>query len=149
MELDLSILDGTVEQVTAALPGLTAEQLDALLAAEQSGKDRKGVIDAIEVAKTSAEISGDDVHDSAESPAEDEPAAEEPNPQEPADIAPAEEFDPSGAPMQTTDFPLDHPALDANPRAGTSSVDNRIDFNDPTLDGRAAVERALGFSTGE
>ena len=61
----------------------------------------------------------------------------------PADIAPATEFHPSGAPMQTTDIDTDHPAVDADPRANTTADQNRIDFNDPTISGQEAVERNL------
>ncbi|MES3100080.1 hypothetical protein [Sphingomonas faeni] len=62
---------------------------------------------------------------------------------EAADLAAASEFSPSGAPRQTTDIDLDHPAVDNNPRSGTTDDQNRIDFNDPSLDGREAVEKAL------
>jgi len=60
-----------------------------------------------------------------------------------ANIAPATEFSPSGAPRQSTDIDLDHPAVDANPRAGTTVNQNKIDFNDPNLTGQEAVERNL------
>jgi len=60
-----------------------------------------------------------------------------------ANIAPATEFDPSGAPLQTTDIDASHPAVDADPRAGTTVDQNRIDFNDPSLEGHEAVERNL------
>lgn len=62
---------------------------------------------------------------------------------ETADVAPASDFSPSGAPRQTTDIDVDHPAVDNDPRAGTTSKQNRIDFNDPTIEGREAVEQAL------
>ena len=39
--------------------------------------------------------------------------------------------------------PLDHPAVDSNPREGTTADQNRIDFNDPTLSGAEAVEANL------
>jgi len=38
---------------------------------------------------------------------------------------------------------MDHPAVDNDPRAGTTVEQNRIDFNDPTLEGHEAVERNL------
>lgn len=48
--VNLSLLDGNVEEVTAGLAGLNAEQLAALLEAEKNGKTRKGVFEAIEAA---------------------------------------------------------------------------------------------------
>jgi hypothetical protein len=62
----------------------------------------------------------------------------------PTDIAPATTIDPSGAPVQIVpDVDMDHPAVDANPRSNTTENQNRIDFNDPSLDGREVVEKAL------
>lgn len=62
----------------------------------------------------------------------------------PADIAPATTIDPSGAPVQIVpDVDMEHPAVDANPRSNTTGNQNRIDFNDPSLDGREAVEKNL------
>ena len=59
-------------------------------------------------------------------------------------IAPATEIDPSGAPVQIVpDVDLSHPAVDADPRANTTAEQNRIDFNDPTIEGSEAVERNL------
>ncbi len=60
-----------------------------------------------------------------------------------AEIASATEFSPSGAPRQVTDIDVDHPAVDNDPRSGTTVNQNRIDFNDPTIEGSEAVERAL------
>lgn len=60
--------------------------------------------------------------------------------------APAKEFAPSGAPIQTNDqVDPNEPAVDADPRAGTSEEQNRIDFNDPTLSGAEAVAKNLGL----
>ncbi len=42
----------------------------------------------------------------------------------------------------------DHPAIDADPRASATSEQNQIDFNDPTLDGRAAVAQNLAAQAG-
>ena len=68
----------------------------------------------------------------------------------PADIPSATDFDPSGAPIQTVpDVDPAHPAVDDNPRKGTSVDQNRIDFNDPTISGQEAVEKALGYKSGE
>lgn len=62
----------------------------------------------------------------------------------PAEIAPATEIDTSGAPQQIVpDVDLDHPAVDSDPRAGTSVEQNKIDFNDPTLTGQEAVQKNL------
>jgi len=43
----LKALDGNIKQVTAALKGKSPEQLQTLLKAEQDGKTRSGVVDAI------------------------------------------------------------------------------------------------------
>jgi hypothetical protein len=61
----------------------------------------------------------------------------------PAAIPAATDFSTSGAPRQVTDIEVDHPAVDNDPRAGTTVDQNRIDFNDPTLDGAEAVQRNL------
>lgn len=59
--------------------------------------------------------------------------------------APAETIDTSGAPQQIVDdVDMSHPAVDADPRAGTTEDMNRIDFNDPTLSGPDAVAKMLG-----
>jgi hypothetical protein len=68
-----------------------------------------------------------------------------------ANIPPATEIDPSGAPVQIVpDVDLAHPAVDNDPRKGTSVNQNRIDFNDPTTSGAEAVAdnlNAQGLST--
>lgn len=57
-----------------------------------------------------------------------------------AKIAPATKQEASGAIIEPDAAKLaDHPAVDANPRAGTSVDQNRIDFNDPTKDQAEAV----------
>lgn len=61
----------------------------------------------------------------------------------PAEVAPATDFSPSGAPRQVTDIDVAHPAVDNDPRAGTTVDQNRIDFNDPTKAGHEVVEEAL------
>lgn len=38
---------------------------------------------------------------------------------------------------------VDHPAVDNNPRANTTEAQNRVDFNDPTLNDRQAVAQRL------
>lgn len=63
-----------------------------------------------------------------------------------AKVAPATEFEASGAPHQIVDdVDPSHPAVDNNPRAGTTVEQNRIDFNDPTLSGAEAVAKNLGL----
>jgi hypothetical protein len=117
--IDLKLLDGKVEDVAKGLKGLSLTDLSALLAAEKEHKNRSGVIDAIEAAQQNAA-------------------------DENANIAAVTEFDPSGAPRQVvSDVDSNHPAVDANPRANTTEAQNRIDFNDPSLDGREAVEKNL------
>lgn len=63
---------------------------------------------------------------------------------EQANIAPATEFAPSGAPVQSVpDVDPEHPAVDNDPRKGTTVDQNRIDFNDPTISGSEAVQKNL------
>jgi hypothetical protein len=63
-------------------------------------------------------------------------------------IAPATDIDTAGAPQQIVpDVDMDHPAVDADPRAGTTAEQNRIDFNDPTIEGHEAVEKNLSAGT--
>lgn len=52
-------------------------------------------------------------------------------------------FGASGAPGVDVDLDTSHPALDADPRAGTTAEQNQIDFNDPTKTSQEAVEDAL------
>lgn len=62
----------------------------------------------------------------------------------PANIAPATEFETSGAPVQVVPgVDPAHPAVDNNPRANTTEDQNRIDFNDPTLSDAEAVRKNL------
>ncbi len=57
---------------------------------------------------------------------------------------PASEMNPSGAPEQVVDdVDVSHPAVDNDPRADTTAMQNRIDFNDPTLSGAEASAKAL------
>lgn len=63
---------------------------------------------------------------------------------EQANIPPASEIDPSGAPVQIVpDVDMSHPAVDADPRKGTTVGQNRIDFNDPNKSGAEAVADML------
>jgi hypothetical protein len=62
----------------------------------------------------------------------------------PANIAAATDFDAAGAPQQIVpDVDPSHPAVDNDPRANTTTQQNRIDFNDPNLSGAEAVKRNL------
>ncbi|MEH6721298.1 MAG: hypothetical protein V7704_20665 [Aurantimonas endophytica] len=62
----------------------------------------------------------------------------------PANVAAATGFEASGAPQQVVgDVDPGHPAVDDNPRAGTTVDQNKIDFNDPTIPGSEAVKRNL------
>lgn len=55
-------------------------------------------------------------------------------------VAPATSFSPSGAAEQIVpDVDPSHPAVDNDPRANTSVLDNKIIFNDPTKSGAEAV----------
>lgn len=56
---------------------------------------------------------------------------------------PASEMEASGAVIEkdAKDVNLKHPAVDANPRAGVP--ENQIDFNDPTLSQKEAVQENL------
>jgi hypothetical protein len=64
-----------------------------------------------------------------------------------AGIPAATEMAPSGAPIQSVpDVDVNHPAVDNDPRKGTTVDQNRIDFNDPSVNGQTAVERNLGYS---
>ena len=61
-----------------------------------------------------------------------------------ADIAAATDFDPAGAPVQIVpDVDLNHPAVDNDPRKGTTVDQNRIDFNNPSKTGAQAVAENL------
>ena len=65
-----------------------------------------------------------------------------------ADFSPAgvDRVEASGAIIEdeaVAAIPLDHPAVDNNPRAGTTVRQNNIDFNDPTLTTEEAVEANL------
>ena len=65
-----------------------------------------------------------------------------------ANIPAASEFSPSGAPRQVTDIDVDHPAVDNDPRAGTTADQNRIDFNDPSRSGSEIVADQLAEKQG-
>lgn len=61
-------------------------------------------------------------------------------------LKPATEIAASGATIEPTiveRVDMSHPAVDDEPRAGTTADMNRIDFNDPSVSGQEAVERNL------
>jgi hypothetical protein len=60
--------------------------------------------------------------------------------------ATAADIQASGAivePGATAGIPVDHPAIDNNPRAGVPDASNRIDLNDPGKPGQEAVMDSL------
>lgn len=64
----------------------------------------------------------------------------------PAELSPATDMEASGAmiePEAVEAVEFDHPAVDNNPRAGTTVEQNAIDYNDPSLDSREAVKANL------
>lgn len=64
----------------------------------------------------------------------------------------AQAFEASGAVIESgalKQVDVDHPAVDNNPRAGTTVRQNSIDFNDPTLTDRQAVEQRLSDQDGD
>lgn len=66
----------------------------------------------------------------------------------PASISPAKSsnIEASGAIMEPavkSAIDVDHPAVDNNPRAGTTERQNKVDFNDPTLKASDAVQENL------
>lgn len=157
---DTKLLDGNVEDVKAGLAGLDAATLAALLAAEQAGKTRKSVIDAIELAQTKSSVDYTQTTDRGDgdaattttdvrAPSAAVTTASSLDESPLADIAPATEFEPSGAPVQSSGFDLDHVSLDANPRANTTEHQNRIDFNDPIRTGEEIVTQRLADAAGE
>lgn len=129
-----TILDGNVDAVTTAVAGMSHVDLHAARKIEEAGKNRKGVLSAIDAALAAA---ADSANAAAHTAAADAGA-------KPADLAPADTIDTAGAPQQIVpDVDMSHPAVDADPRAGTTVAQNQIDFNDPNRDGREVVEEAL------
>lgn len=157
------ILDGNVDEVKGALAGLSHVDLLALRKEEEAGQNRKGVLHAVDAAleatpgeaqsPVGVDQAASDADNGVTSPSADaispadaeapaptsEPAADQDN-----GVAPADTIDTSGAPQQIVpDVDMSSPAVDADPRANTTAEQNRIDFNDPTIDGREAVEKNL------
>lgn len=155
---DTKLLDGNVDEVKSGLGGLDAATLGDLLAAEQAGKNRKGVIDALEEAQTTAaNPTGRSTTYTSTTDRGDASAATRSvnvapgvigtaaalDTSGPADVAPATAFSTSGAPVQTVGIEPEHPAVDNNPRANTTADMNRIDFNDPVREGSEVVAESL------
>lgn len=145
------LADASVDEVKAALAGLSLTQLAALRAAELAGKNRSTALAAIDQALEDHAVDDSDsaagAATTAATPAPDGgTTAAALDHSGPANIPPATGFEPSGAPIQTTDIDAAHPAVDANPRANTTVDQNRIDFNDPGLSGEDAVKRNLGIA---
>lgn len=65
------------------------------------------------------------------------------NPIAPATAADIEASGAIAEPGATAGIPVDHPAIDNNPRASVPDISNRIDLNDPTMDGPDAVAAML------
>lgn len=119
-------LDGNVDEVKAALAGLSAPELEQLRTAEVAGKNRKGVFEAIDDALSDA-------------PEARQAEAEAPE---------TGSFGASGAPDANGTAPLSHPALDPNPTANASPEATRIDLNDPTADDTALVASRIADQIG-
>ena len=139
----IKLLDGSIDDVKNGLGDVSHDDLLKLQTAEQAGKKRAGALDAISAALASmdARRTGGVV--------QMEPAigvlavAAALDTSELAGIAPATDFSTSGSPRQLTEFDPGHPAVDNDPRAGTTEHMNRIDFNDPTRSGHEVVADAL------
>lgn len=141
------LLEGGVDDAKAGLAGLSHDDLLKLKAAEEAGKKRKGVIDAInaaigeaEKARAGGRVQAEPMTGGTTNP----PAiAADLDTSAPAGIPPAEVIDTAGAPQQITpSVDLSHPAVDNDPRANTTERMNQIDFNDPYKPGHEVVGEA-------
>ncbi len=68
------------------------------------------------------------------------------------ELKPATETAASGALVEPTiveRVDTGHPAIDNNPRLGQCVAANRLDMNDPSVDGHVQVTRMLGMTEGE
>lgn len=135
------LLEGGVDEVKPALAGISHDDLLKLKTAEQAGKARKGVLDAIDAASIAADAQR--AGGFTQNATSHSTVAADFDTSGPAGVAAASEFSTSGAPRQVTDIDVAHPAVDNDPRAGTTVDQNRIDFNDPTKPGHQVVEEAL------
>lgn len=165
----LKLLDGSIEDLKAGLPGKSHDDLLKLKQAETDGKSRRGALDALEAAIADADAkrsgglvqmepgatgTGDEAARGVEADTLTRSGtggmgiAADLDTSSPANLARADEFDTAGAPQQIVpDVDLNHPAVDSDPRAGTTDHMNRIDFNDPVKPGQQVVEEALRASS--
>lgn len=144
MEDLIKLLDGSVDDVKTRIADKSHDDLLKLKTAEQAGQNRKGALAALDAALQAidAKRAGGTVQ--MEPTATRSTVAADFDGSGPASIAPATDIDTSGAPQQIVpDVDLDHPAVDADPRANTTATQNRIDFNDPTKPGYEVVEQNL------
>ena len=142
------LLDGSIDNVKAGLSGLSHDDLLRLKAAEEAGKNRKGVLDLIAAALNDADAKRASGF-VQNAPMTSGSVAADTVTTAPANIPPATTIDTSGAPQQIVgDVDMSHPAVDADPRAGTTDDMNRIDFNDPNLSGPDAVAKMLDANKG-
>jgi hypothetical protein len=138
------LLAGSVDEVKAGLPGKSHDDLLKLKAAEQAGEKRTGVFTALDAAIEASDAQRASGTVQMQRAATRSTVAADLDGSDQANIPPAAAIDTSGAPQQIVpDVDLEHPAVDSNPRAGTTETQNRIDFNDPTISGSEAVSQAL------
>jgi hypothetical protein len=138
------LLEGSTDDVKAGIAGKSHDDLQKLKTAEQAGQARKGVLSALDTALTAADEkrTGGRVQDTASIGTIAIAAALDTS--GPAGIEPASAFSTSGAPVQVVpDVDPSHPAIDNDPRAGTTVNMNRIDMNDPYAKGSDVVEQQL------
>ena len=137
------LLDGSTDDVKTGLAGQSHDDLLKLKAAEEAGKNRKGVLDLIGTALDEADAKRAGGFTQNE-PMTTASIAADFDTSGPANIPPATTIDTSGAPQQiVADVDLTNPAVDNNPRAGTTEDMNRIDFNDPYRPGHEVVTEQL------
>lgn len=138
------LLESNVDDVKVGLAGLSHDDLLKLKAAETDGKKRSGVLDALNDAIAAADAARAQGFTQQSGAANPPAIAAQLDTSDAANIPAADTFDPSGAPQQVVpDVDINHPAVDNDPRAGTTELQNRIDFNDPTKPGHEAVADML------
>lgn len=153
--IDGAIADHPGDETEADQASAAPVETESAATATEPAESATEQVDSATTTSATAEASVAKSDDAVEQPATD-PVVETPvsegastaatfDHSGPANIPAATEFEPSGAPIQSTAIDAEHPAVDANPRAGTTVDQNRIDFNDPTLSGEEAVKRNLGI----
>lgn len=114
----LKLLEGNAKTIAAASASLTAVERAELLNAELEGKNRATVVAALQ----------------------------------PVDVDPVV-FIPAGSEgsiedvMVSADVSTSHVSLDSDVRAGTTDIQNRVDFNDPSRSGVDVVTEQLGMTS--